>query len=79
MNKTVKMMCDREMAACKVQSYKPRTNKIKSKFNNKTNYVCNEHCDIVIERFKMALFVIMATSDSSINETIKCGKNKGFY
>ena len=40
------------MAACKVQSYKPRTNKIKSKFNNKTNYVCNEHCNIVIERFK---------------------------
>ena len=40
------------MAARKVQSYKPRTNKIKSKFNNKINYVYNEHCDIVIERFK---------------------------
>ena len=52
MNETVKMICDWEMAACKVQSYKPGTNKIKSKFNNKTNYVCNEHCNIVIERFK---------------------------
>ena len=52
MNETVKMICDWEMAACKVQSYKPRINKIKSKFNNKTNYVCNEHCNIVIERFK---------------------------
>ena len=41
------------MAACKVQSYKPRTNKIKSKFTNKTNYVYNEHCNIVIERFKV--------------------------
>ena len=40
------------MAARKVQSYKPRTNKLKSKFNNKTNYAYNEHCDIVIERFK---------------------------
>ena len=53
MNETVKMICDLEMAACKVQKYKPRTNnKIKSKFNNKTNYVCNEHYNIVIERFK---------------------------
>ena len=52
MNETVKMICNWEMAARKVQSYKPRTNKIKSKFNNKTKYVCNEHCDIVIERFK---------------------------
>ena len=52
MNETVKMICDWEMAACKVQSYKPRTNKIKSKFNNKTNYAYNEHCNIVIERFK---------------------------
>ena len=41
------------MAACKVQNYKPRTNKIKSKFTNKTNYVYNEHCNIVIERFKV--------------------------
>ena len=50
------------MAACKVQNYKPRTNKIKSKFNNKTNYVCNEHCNIVIERFKSgAICHIMTT------------------
>ena len=43
------------MAVCKVQSYKPRTNKIISKFNNKTNYACNEYCNIVIERFKSAI------------------------
>ena len=52
MNKTGKMVCDWKMAACKVQSYKPRTNKIKNKFNNKTKYVRNEHCNIVIEKFK---------------------------
>ena len=54
MNETVKMIYEGEMAACKVQSYKPRTNKIKSKFNNKTNYVRNEHYNIVIERLKVA-------------------------
>ena len=52
MNETVKIIYDWQTAACKVQSYKPRTNKIKSKFNNKANYVCNEHCNVVIEKFK---------------------------
>ena len=52
MNETVKLICDWEMAACKVWSYKPRTNEIKSNFDNKANYVCNEHCNIVIKTFK---------------------------
>ena len=41
-----------EKAAYKVKRYEPRTNKIKSKFNNKANYVCNKPFRIVIERFE---------------------------
>ena len=50
MNETVKLICDWEMPACKVQSYKPRTNKIKSKSDNKTNYACNEHRNKKIQK-----------------------------
>ena len=50
MNETVKMIDYWEMAACKVQSYKPGVNKIKSKLNNKTNSVCKDHCNRKIQK-----------------------------
>ena len=73
------------MAACKVQSYKPRTNEIKSKFNNKINYASNEHCNIVTERFKSSVICHNENkfnqrgSNVSLNKIIKYEKHKGFH
>ena len=52
MNETMKLIFDREMVLWKVYSNKPRTNRIKCQFNHKTNYICTQHCNIVIEIFK---------------------------
>ena len=52
MNETMKLIFDREMVPWKVYSYKPRTNRINSKFNHKTSYICSQHCNIATKIFR---------------------------